>query len=130
MIKSKPYFFGISCLAVLFLFVFISSFANAAERFVKDESSESFATTNDTLLVLNIETHYGARVLCVSFNGNEGTEGTLQIKQNDVVLKTAHFELIKHPYYASVDISNLGTGSYDVTLTTSAGIHSSTIIIQ
>lgn len=86
--------------------------------------------TNDTLLVLNIEMHYGARVLRVSFNGNEGTDGTLQIKQNNTVVKTASFELIKQPFYASVDISNLAIGTYQVVLTTATGTHSSSILID
>ena len=73
---------------------------------------------------------YGARVLRVSFNGNEGTDGALQIKQNTTVVKTAQFELIKQPYYATVDISNLAAGTYQVILTTATGTHSSSILID
>jgi hypothetical protein len=130
MIKSKVYLYGVGIGTLLLLFFFNTSTASQNEALVKEERVQSIKVNNDSLLVLNIETHYGAKVLCVSFNGNEGVDGTLQIKQGATVFKTAHFELIKQPYYASVDISNLAIGTYEVTLTTASRIHTSAIIIQ
>jgi phenolic acid decarboxylase len=114
----------------LLLFLSNNSFAHRISSPIQNNLLQTPVSTNDTLLVLNIEMQYGARVLKVSFNGNEGTDGTLQIKLNNTVVKAASFELIKQPFYASVDISNLAAGTYQVVLTTAIGTHSSSILID
>jgi hypothetical protein len=114
----------------LLLLLSNNSFAHQISGPIQNNMLQTPISTNDTLLVLNIEMQYGARVLLVSFNGNEGTDGTLQIKQNTTVVKTASFELIKQPFYASVDISNLAVGTYQVILTTTTGTHTSSILID
>ena len=67
----------------------------------------------------------------VSFNGNEGNEGTLKIynSQNALVLES-NFELIKSPFYASVDVTNLQAGDYSLVLSTAVDNHTSQLIIQ
>lgn len=130
MTKSLLNFLRFNCLTLIFLLLSANTFAHQTKRAVQEALPQTLAATNDTLLVLNIEMQYGARVLLVSFNGNEGTDGTLQIKQNTTVVKTASFELIKQPFYASVDISNLAVGTYQVILTTATGTHTSSILID
>jgi len=130
MTKSLSNFLRFNCLTLLLLLLSNNLFAHQISNPIQNNILQTPVSTNDTLLVLNIEMHYGARVLRVSFNGNEGTDGTLQIKQNNAVVKAASFELIKQPFYASVDISNLAAGTYQVTLTTATGTHSSSILID
>lgn len=117
-------------MTLLLLLLSNNSFAHQISDPTQNNLLQTPVSTNDTLLVLNIEMQYGARVLKVSFNGNEGTDGTLQIKLNNTVVKAASFELIKQPFYASVDISNLAAGTYQVILTTATGTHSSSILID
>jgi hypothetical protein len=130
MTKSLPNFLRFNCLTLLLLLLSNNSFAHQISSPIQNNILQTPVSTNDTLLVLNIEMQYGARVLKVSFNGNEGTDGTLQIKLNNTVVKAASFELIKQPFYASVDISNLALGTYQVVLTTATGTHSSFILID
>jgi hypothetical protein len=130
MTKSLSNFLRYNSLTLLLLFLSNHSFANQISSSNQGNFLQTPIATNDTLLVLNIEMHYGARVLRVSFNGNEGTDGALQIKQNNAVVKAANFELIKQPFYASVDISSLALGTYQVVLTTATGTHSSSILID
>ena len=130
MTKSLLNFLRFNCLTLLLLLLSNNSFAHQVSVPIQNNMLQTSISTNDTLLVLNIEMQYGARVLLVSFNGNEGTDGTLQIKQNTTVVKTASFELIKQPFYASVDISNLTVGTYQVILTTATGTHTSSILID
>lgn len=130
MTKSLLNFLRFNCLTLLLLLLSNNSFAHQFSGPIQNSTLQTPNNTNDTLLVLNIEMQYGARVLLVSFNGNEGTDGTLQIKQNTTVVKTASFELIKQPFYASVDISNLAVGTYQVILTTATGTHTSSILID
>jgi hypothetical protein len=130
MTKSLSNFLRFNCLTLLLLLLSNNSFAHQISDPTQNNLLQTPVSTNDTLLVLNIEMQYGARVLKVSFNGNEGTDGTLQIKLNNTVVKAASFELIKQPFYASVDISNLAAGTYQVILTTATGTHSSSILID
>ena len=130
MTKSLSNFLRFNCLTLLLLLLSNNSFAHHISSPIQNNLLQTSVSTNDTLLVLNIEMQYGARVLKVSFNGNEGTDGTLQIKLNNTVVKAASFELIKQPFYASVDISNLAAGTYQVILTTATGTHSSSILID
>ncbi|MEN9323159.1 MAG: hypothetical protein RIT03_98 [Bacteroidota bacterium] len=76
------------------------------------------------LLVLKVELVDSKKILRVSFNGNEGVDAEMNFynTKNERVL-TANFELIKSPYYASVDVTNLPTGTYTVHLNTQSGKH-------
>lgn len=71
------------------------------------------------------------KLLRVSFNGNEGNEGTLKIynSQNVLVLES-NFELIKSPFFASVDLTNLQAGDYSLVLSTAVDNHTSQLVIQ
>jgi hypothetical protein len=130
MTKTFPISLRQNCFQLLLLLLSNNLFAHQVSKPNQNNLLQTPVSTNDTLLVLNIEMQYGARVLKVSFNGNEGTDGTLQIKLNSTVVKAASFELIKQPFYASVDISNLAAGTYQVILTTATGTHSSSILID
>ena len=130
MTKTFPISLRQNCFQLLLLLLSNNLFAHQVSKPNQNNLLQTPVSTNDTLLVLNIEMQYGARVLKVSFNGNEGTDGTLQIKLNSTVVKAASFELIKQPFYASVDISNLAAGTYQVLLTTATGTHSSSILID
>ena len=115
--------------------LFTSLFSNQLLAFSANLNTEQTIilnnpTPNDSLLVLAVEMQDGLRILRVSFNGNEGNDGTLQIKHNSTTVKMAHFELIKQPYYASVDITSLNPGTYQVILTSATGTHLSTLIID
>lgn len=71
------------------------------------------------------------RILRISFNGNEGPEGVLTIyNANNTMVKEASFELIKSPFYASVDITNLPTGLYTAKLVTSKDVHSVPLTVK
>lgn len=85
----------------------------------------------DNLLVLNIESVDSRKLLRISFNGNEGTDGELKIYDaNNTLVNTSNFELIKSPYYATVDVTSLPLGSYSVVLTTKSGNHNSSIQLK
>lgn len=86
---------------------------------------------NEAPFVFYIEQVGNSKLLRVSFNGNEGNEGTLKIynSQNALVLES-NFELIKSPFYASVDVTNLQAGDYSLVLSTAVDNHTSQLIIQ
>jgi hypothetical protein len=85
--------------------------------------------TKEQKLIFQLKKEGSQQILRISFNGNEGNNGTLKIfnTKGDLV-KEAHFELIKTPYYASVDVTNLKPGIYSLILKTTAGEHTSSII--
>ena len=85
----------------------------------------------DDALVLKIEIVDAKRLLRVSFNGSEGPEGELKLynASNEMVIES-NFELIKSPFYATVDINTLAVGTYTAKLTTGSSVHTSTLIIQ
>jgi hypothetical protein len=106
------------------------SFGNLfAEQSNEKNVSITLQNTNDSSLVLVLDQSNGKKILKVSFNGNEGNEGSLVILSNSIIVKSAQFELIKTPYSASVDVSNLASGTYEVILTTASGTHSAQITI-
>ncbi len=85
----------------------------------------------DSNLVLHIEKVDLKSLLRVSFNGNEGNDGKLKIyDQSNNLLIQSNFELIKSPFYATVDISALLPGIYPVSLNTKYGIHHLTLTID
>jgi hypothetical protein len=85
----------------------------------------------DDALVLKIEIVDAKRLLRVSFNGSEGPEGELKLynASNEMVIES-NFELIKSPFYATVDINTLAVGTYTAKLTTGTAVHTATLIIQ
>lgn len=89
------------------------------------------AISQDDDFVLILETIGSKRILKVSFNGNEGNEGELKIynNSNEKVLES-NFELIKTPFYASVDVTNLPVGSYIAKLSTNKAVHQNNLIIN
>lgn len=99
--------------------------------FISTDHSATVVADNDAALVLRVEIISGKKLLRVSFNANEGSEGKLKLIDNrgkEVLL--ANFELIKFPYYATVDITNLPTGTYTANLITQLAVHSSELNID
>ncbi len=86
---------------------------------------------SDEPFTFYLENVGGQKLLRVSFNGNEGNDGTLTVfnAQNVQVIES-NFELIKSPFYATVDVSNLQAGTYTIKLVTAEREHTSTITIQ
>ena len=85
----------------------------------------------DSNLILLIDYDNQDRLLKISFNGNEGNDGTMKIlDNNNNVLIESNFELIKSPYYATVNISVLSVGSYQVILETNSQVHTATLVVQ
>jgi hypothetical protein len=100
------------------------------ESIISDTLSQS-NQKDESDLILNSVIDGSEKILQVSFNGSEGTDGTLRIfNTTKSLVKEANFELIKFPFYASVDISSLASGTYKVELTTKKGIHTSSLIVK
>jgi hypothetical protein len=100
-------------------------------RFSSVNNTIQLSLYEDPALSLEIVMDNGKRILHVSFNGDEGHEGTLKIYNiSGILVKESNFELIKSPFYASVDITGLEKGNYKVELTTRKGNHSSNIEIK
>ncbi|MCX6310392.1 MAG: hypothetical protein NT084_02005 [Bacteroidetes bacterium] len=88
----------------------------------KQHSISYFSLEPD--MVLSVSTSNSKKLLFVSFNANEGSDGTMRIFNSaHKVAVESNFELIKSPFYATVDISGLRAGDYTVELTTSIGTH-------
>ena len=82
-------------------------------------------------MVLNLDFVDSKKLLRVSFNGNEGTDGELKIyDEKNVLVTSSNFELIKSPFYATVDVTALSTGTYLVVLVTNSGSHKSNLQIK
>ena len=110
--------------------------------FTSKSWSANNITKNETVSVTNVLqpnnpfTYYleildGQKLLRVSFNANEGNDGTLKVynAQNTLVTES-NFELIKSPFYATVDLTALSSGTYTLKLTTAQGEYVSTLTIQ
>ncbi len=110
--------------------------ANANELISVFTQEQTKTITNsllpmDELLVLNLESVDSRKLLRISFNGNEGTDGELKIYDDkNTLVTTSNFELIKSPYYATVDVTSLPNGNYSVVLTTKSGNHNSSLQLK
>ena len=122
--------------AIFAIFLFFVIAANAIQsksnvsinhfEFIKNDSF-----LKDELLVLNLDFVDSKKLLRVSFNGNEGTDGELKIyDEKNVLVTSSNFELIKSPFYATVDVTALSTGTYLVVLVTNSGSHKSNLQIK
>ena len=62
----------------------------------------------------------------VSFNGNEGANGTLKIynASNQLVSEFA-INLVSSPGFATINLNEWSSGIYSVELTTASGVHTS-----
>lgn len=129
LIKSVRYSFYVLFTMLLFNVNGLSNHISSY-NFQKNYSVQ-LPDTKNPVLSLEIVMDNSNRILHVSFNGDEGHEGTLKIyNHSGNLVKESNFELIKSPFYASVDITGLEKGNYKVELTTSKGIHSSNIEIK
>ena len=66
----------------------------------------------------------------VSFNGNEGTTGKMKIYNSSHQLVIQFTIDLKHaPLFTKINLNEFAPGTYTFELTTSMGVHTSTILI-
>jgi hypothetical protein len=117
------------------IFARVSSIVANSDIIVEECTDAVFhstlSTNDDNELVMVVVNENYKKIIRISFNGNEGSNGTLRIynASRDLV-KKANFELIKSPFYASVDVTNLVAGTYTAELTTEKAVHSYSLIIK
>lgn len=89
------------------------------------------APAND-LLKLNLTTSYNVKVVQVSFDGNDGEKGLLQIKETalTIVVLEIEEELIKSPNYFTINVSEFPLGDYTFIIKTQKNTYASTITIK
>lgn len=122
---------GIVYFSLFFIVFVLSSWGcfMGSSKNIKSHSNRSIFQESN--LVLNVEVQNSKKILRVSFNGNEGNDGELKIFNNsNQLVAQSNFELIKSPFYASVDISSLAAGNYVVKLTTNVAVHQSSLVLQ
>ncbi|CAN1513150.1 hypothetical protein MCEGE10_00856 [Flavobacteriaceae bacterium] len=122
--------------AIFVILLFFVIAANAIQSKSNVSKNHPIILKNDSflkdeLLVLNLDFVDSKKLLRVSFNGNEGTDGELKIyDEKNVLVTSSNFELIKSPFYATVDVTALSTGTYLVVLVTNSGSHKSNLQIK
>jgi N-acetylneuraminic acid mutarotase len=119
--------------SIFFCFVFIANAntktSNYLSKYFSLKKKETFV--NDPLLVLKVEQVDSKKLLRISFNGNEGIEAEIKILDDkNTLISSFNLELIKSPYYATVDVTNLQSGNYSVILNTKMGLHNSKLHIN
>ena len=121
-------------MGMFFAFSFMKANANELISVFTQKQMKAIKNSllpKDDLLVLNIESVDSRKLLRISFNGNEGTDGELKIyNDKNILVTTSNFELIKSPFYATVDVTSLPLGSYSVVLTTKSGNHNSSLQLK
>lgn len=121
-------------MSMLFVLLFIKASANefiAVPSQIKIKTIENSLLFEDNLLLLHLDIVDSGKLLRVSFNGNEGADGELKIyDEKKELVSLSNFELIKTPFYATVDVTSLPSGSYSVVLSTKLGSHTSTLQIK
>ena len=66
----------------------------------------------------------------VSFNGNEGTTGTVKIKNaNNELVNKFEIGLVHTPNFSTIDLTEYATGVYAFELTTATAVHVSHITV-
>lgn len=121
----------LTILTLFFVAFFMKANPTRVDYIFSSKCINNFFQLGNDLLELKVDFVESKKLLRISFNGNEGTDGELKIYniQNKLV-STSNFELIKSPYYATVDITSLESGSYSVVLITNKGSHNSTLQIK
>ena len=121
-------------MGMFFAFSFVKANANEFISVFTQKQMKAIKNSllpKDDLLVLNIESVDSRKLLRISFNGNEGTDGELKIYDDkNILVTTSNFELIKSPFYATVDVTTLPSGSYSVVLITKSGSHNSSLQLK
>lgn len=123
---------------VFFVFNFFTviaseTYSDKSASFVKSDRLTNGLRFPDTInnLVLKIVTEHSRQLLRISLVSYEPGEGVLNIFDNaGKQVIEASFELIRTPYYATVDISTLSAGKYVVKLHTDKNIYTSEILID
>lgn len=121
--------------------IFLISFClvlvtNSYSEILKNNSQDFFfppsgVNCKDPLLILKLVQVDSKKLLQISFNGNEGVDAEVKILDDRKnIAATFNLELIKTPYYATVDVTNLPPGKYSIELSTKIGLHTSTLLIK
>ncbi len=118
--------FGLIALFVLWSGVSVLKASNN-----KSFQSLKVLAPQDNPLAFYVENVANQKLLRVSFNANEGTDGTLYIyDSNNQVVNESSFELIKSPFYATVDVTSIAAGTYTLKLITATGTHTGTLTLN
>lgn len=88
--------------------------------------------TNDPELRLEYTMNYSTPVVRMSFDGNDGDKGFLQVLNKDgvVMRQVEEVELINSPYYFTLDVSELPAGTYTFSLKTASKTYTSAVTIK
>lgn len=96
-----------------------------------DYSSPVDSVDTASQLKLNLIIIDSRGLVRVSFQGDEGNNGTLKfLNSSNRVVYEVGIELIKLPYYTTIDVTDFYRGSYSVVLTTEKTIHTTSLIIK
>ena len=64
--------------------------------------------------------------LHISFNGNEGTNGTIKVyNSSNQFVNQFNISLVNSPAFSSINLGEWSSGTYLVELTTASGVHTS-----
>lgn len=137
-IKVTAGSFFLYSILIVVLFVVKSLVPNSANMLSGDsgnsmlnQNSAQLVMPQDSDIVLNLEHMFNKKLLQVSLNVDQEGDGRLKIFNLDgKSLISANIELIKYPYYATVDVTSLNSGTYVAIVMTTKGIHSTTLIIE
>ncbi len=137
-IKVTAGSFLLYSILIIVLFVVKSLVPNSASMLsgnsgnpMLNQSGAQIVLPKDSDIVLNLEHMFNKKLLQVSLNVQEEGDGRLKIFNLDgKALISANIELIKYPYYATVDVTSLTSGTYVAIVMTTKGIHSTNLIIE
>lgn len=116
---------------IMALFVLMIGINGLLANEIKTSAISKTLTPTDDHFVFYVENVESQKLLRVSFNGNEGTDGTLFIYDaNNNVVSESNFELIKSPFYATVDLTSIAAGNYSLKLVTATGTHTGTLTLN
>jgi hypothetical protein len=123
---SARLFFCIFFLTTIFKSQNISAYQQSNEIF----NITSFSAAENPLELLFVK-EQSVKSIRISFNGNEGMEGTIRLynSQNVQVLEYP-IELIKSPNYATIIVSELPGGNYKAELKTRRSTYTSQIEVK
>ena len=126
----KHIFLRIATVSVLF--VAFSNFCLSANK-IKTPKTISFYSplADDANLVLTYVNNEGHMDAHISFNGNEGTTGTVKIfNANNQLVNAFEINLIPSPNFSIINLNEYAAGVYSFELTTGSGVHTSHLTIQ
>ena len=119
---------------IVFLFAFhhcsAQTSASNLSGNLKTVAAKTDTAAGDMLVINTVKTDL-EKVVHVSFQGDEGAIGKLQIVNSlQQIIYDIDIELIKLPYYTTINIVEFLPGTYSVLLTTEKKKHSSILNIE